>query len=178
MALIIEDGSNVENANSYVSAADARTFATLRGIELSADDSVVEAQLILAMDYIEALRDDFKGFKTNERLNGSEYEEVAQSLQWPRCNVYIDDVLFDEHSIPAELKNAQSQLVIEQFNGIDIRPSNCGKFIIDERVGPLVTKYSEKNGTDVSLNLTAVEDFLNPLLNERSSISGLISVRI
>lgn len=42
MAIIVEDGTGVTGANSYISLADARTYATNRGFELSADDTIAE----------------------------------------------------------------------------------------------------------------------------------------
>ena len=80
MTLIVEDGSIVENANSYVSVDDARTFASLRGVTLPASDAEVEVLLIKATDFIEAQRLRFQGSKVNQ----------DQALQWPRTGVYVD----------------------------------------------------------------------------------------
>lgn len=165
MTLIIEDGSGVENANSYVSVAQAKAYAAARGVTLGSD-AVVEQQLIKAMDFLEAFRSDFQGCKT----------DPAQPLQWPRENVYIDSELFLYDAIPAELKAAQCQLVIEQFNGVDLNPTVSGQFVVREKVGPIDTQYSEKIGSSGQPQLNTVNNFLAPLLNYNSSYLSTVRV--
>ena len=46
MPLIIEDGSVVPNANSFVTVADARTRAAIYGLTLPVLDADAEAALI------------------------------------------------------------------------------------------------------------------------------------
>lgn len=143
MALIIEDGSGVTGANSYIDAAGARAYATARGVTLDPSDAVVEAQLINAMDYLEGLN--YKGSPVS----------VTQALEWPRKNtVYAFDPTtpFPSNQIPVSLVDAQCQLVIEQANGIDIEPTVAGNggvagAIIEDKVDVLTTRYSDKIGT-------------------------------
>jgi hypothetical protein len=73
--IVVEDGSIVASANSYVSAADLSTYATDRGITINGTAAVL---LIQAMDYLE--QQDFQGYKYTD----------DQALQWPRGDVYID----------------------------------------------------------------------------------------
>ena len=54
MALIIEDGSGVANANSYVTTTEWDTWATARGIAHSHSTGKIEELILTAMDYIEA----------------------------------------------------------------------------------------------------------------------------
>lgn len=90
--IIVEDGSIVENANSYVTTNELQTYATDRGITLTNDLSEL---LIKASDYVESFS--FKGIKYS----------ATQSMQWPRSSVYIDSYLVDDDEIPQLLKNAQ-----------------------------------------------------------------------
>ena len=83
MTLIVEDGSRVAGANTYVSLAEFKAWADARLITYSSD-SHVNANILRAMDYIEDLS--FIGFKETE----------TQSLQWPRVNVVIDGFGLDE----------------------------------------------------------------------------------
>jgi len=176
MAIIVEDGTIVTDADSYVTVAEACAFALKRGIVLSVVDADVEVQLILASDYLEAQAINYQGIKTNEEADGT---EKLQSLQWPRYGVYLDCSIdmFDQNTIPTQLKNAQMQLVVEQFNGINLFPTESGKFVIDERIGPLVTKYSEKQATETSLQMTSVDTWLEPLFNSCGQ-SNLYSIRV
>jgi hypothetical protein len=157
ITIIVEDGSNVANANSYVSVATAREYAEYRGIELDADDETVAAQIIVGMDYLEAKECDFQGERT--------YED--QALSWPRKCVYINCKEFAEDAIPNQLKGALVQLVMAQEEGIDIAPnSSPDDFITSAKVGPLSVTYADPlkiSGSDLSPNLTAVNALLAPL---------------
>ena len=64
MALVVEDGSVVSGANSYITLADYRAWANARGISASDSDTVLERYVLRAMDYFEQLV--FIGNKANE----------------------------------------------------------------------------------------------------------------
>lgn len=102
--IIVEDGSQVAGANSYMTEAELVTYAADRGVTLTGDTSVL---LIQAMDYIEGLN--FKGYKTI----------VDQNLEWPRSYVVIDGWNeVDSDEIPQALKNglAATAIAIDQGN--------------------------------------------------------------
>ena len=108
MSLIIEDGSIVADANSYVTVLELDTYCSNRGITLSATtEAEKEALSFKAMDYIEC--NVYQGYKTN----------TEQSLQFPRYPVYIDNQLIDSNAIPATLKKAQQQIMVEIDNRIN-----------------------------------------------------------
>ncbi len=88
--IIVENGSVVAGANSYVSEAGLLDYAASRGITLSGATDVL---IIKAMDYIESLS--FIGDRHIEE----------QPLQWPRDEVYIDSYYIERETIPKELKN-------------------------------------------------------------------------
>jgi len=88
--IIVENGTVVAGANSYVSEAGLIDYATDRGVVLNGQTDVL---LIKAMDYIESLA--FIGDKHTE----------DQPLQWPRDEVYIDRYYIERETIPKELKN-------------------------------------------------------------------------
>jgi hypothetical protein len=159
MALIIEDGSGVLNANSYGTVVGARAYAVARAVVLSGTDSDVEAQLIKATDYLESLE-----YLGNVVL-------FTQSLQWPRQNLYYTypDNPIASNVIPSSLINAQYQLVVEQQNGIDIEPTVKGKTsgsgaIVEKRVDVLMTRYSERIGTTSLPIMPKVDALLRGLI--------------
>ena len=171
MALVIEDGTGVEGANSYITLAEARAYALERGVTLTADDAVLEAHLILAMDYLESLRDKYQGSKTLS----------TNSLQWPRYPVYIDGTLIGSNVIPQELKDAEAQLAIEQHNGIVISPSVAEKVgaVKKEKVGPLETEYFAGTGSSTGQPvMTKVDELLAPLLDARWRTGSIRTLRI
>ena len=104
MAIIVEDGSIVAGANSYVSELTLTEYAAARGITIT---GATEALLINAMDYIESQM--FIGVK----------KTAAQNLQWPRSNVYVDGYYVEPTILPAELRSAQIAvaLAIDAGNG-------------------------------------------------------------
>jgi len=104
MAIIVEDGSVVPNANSYVSVADATTY-------LAANIHVSAAWVALSTEQKENLliwatreldnRVDWKGSKT----------DPESSLRWPRVGVFDrDGNLIADDVIPKQLKDAVCEL--------------------------------------------------------------------
>ncbi len=105
MAIIVEDGTGVANANSYVSEADLITYAAARGVTILPANT--EEFLIRAMDYIESRS--FKGLKLRQ----------DQELQWPRTDVVIDSFLNRSDNIPDELINGLNETTLAINNGED-----------------------------------------------------------
>lgn len=117
MAIVVEDGTGSLASESYVSVADAVTYATNHGLVFDGDFPSSEAALRGAtafIDYRYRLR--FPGIRTNRRL---------QALEWPRSGAFyytssylgespyfVDPSAFypfdiiDEHTIPPEIINA------------------------------------------------------------------------
>ena len=96
--IIIENGTVVSGANSYVTTSELSTYADERGVSISAAEP--EDLLIKAMDYLESLN--FKGVKYTRN----------QALQWPRADVYIDGYYVNADTIPIELKEAEMQIAL------------------------------------------------------------------
>lgn len=126
MTIIVEDGTIVTNANSYVTTAELDTYATARGVTIISGDR--EKYLLLAMDYLEPLR-----------FIGTKYS-ATQALQWPRSGAYIDGYLLDEDAIPTLLKNAEMQIAMsisEGYSPVAVIERATKK----EKVGPLEVEY-------------------------------------
>ncbi len=126
MTIIVEDGTNVSGANSYVSADDLTAFSLARGITVVGN---AEQLLIQAMDYIET-----------QQYQGSKVL-FTQGLQWPRVNVWIDGWYNNITNIPKELKNGQMEtaIAIDQGNAPD---ADVERFAIREKVGELEVEYA------------------------------------
>lgn len=168
MALVIENGSLVAGANSYVSVADCRAYAAARQSTLPVDNTAVEAALIVAMDYLESLRADYQGSKV----------EPTQALQWPRTGVVIDGTAWPADAIPPELRNAQCQLAIEGAAGTDLMPTSDGRELIREKIDVLENEWAPgSGGINPQPIFTKVRAFLAPLLSAGGS-GGLRVTRI
>jgi hypothetical protein len=163
MTLILEDGTLVADADTYATLDVSRAFTEKRGFVPVATDIALEADLIKAMDFIESHRDKFKGDIVDE----------TQSLQWPRKNVYINNFLFDEKSIPQELIDAQCQLAIELSNGVVLLRTVTEAFITEQTVDVIKTKYDEKGAGVNSNSLPYVDIFLDVLLTSTSVLQAI-----
>ncbi len=154
MPLVIEDGSLPLGANSFVTVAEVRAFATLRASTFSATDEAIETAAILAMDYINALRGQFKGSKAT----------VGQSLLFPRVGLTVDGFAVAENAIPQILKDAQAQLAVDALAGTDLQPSGDGREVIREKVDVLETEWKPGGGSNPQPALTKARALLAELL--------------
>lgn len=165
MALIIEDGTGVSGANSYISVAEARAFADLRNLLLPSGDAQLEILIVKAFDYLEAL--DYKGEEANP----------PQDASFPRKNLYIQGVLFPDSQIPFKLKQAQSQLVYEA-QSIDLQPTGNGKEVTKEKVDVVEVEYSEKGINVARPTFTKVNGFLRDLVKAGNGFISIASIRV
>jgi len=127
MALVIEDGTGVALATSYISAADATTYHTAHGNSAwTGTDAVKEAALIKAAMYLDG--------KYRARWKGQKVKPLAQPMEWPRVGVRVVDTqlyydvppsFFDSQysgfvaitTIPQRVKDAQCELALRSLAG-------------------------------------------------------------
>ena len=166
MALIVENGTGVANANSYISVSSARVWAASRGASLPAVDTDAEVALIKAMDFIEALRTRFSGVKTL----------ATQSLQWPRSGASVDGSELEADAIPAELLSAQVQLAIDAAT-VDLQPTGTGQEVLREKIDVIEVQYAERGSGTVQPQLNKAMAFLEPLF-KNGGFSTLRTVRV
>ena len=153
MALVIEDGSQVAGANSYITVAELRAFGLARSSGLPTPNEEAESLLVRAMDYIEGMRSRFQGKKTG----------ATQPLQFPRKGLIIDDEPFPDNAIPNELKNGQAQLAIDIFAGFDPMASSDGREVLREKVDVIETEYAQSSGSGSGPSIPKTMAFLEPL---------------
>ena len=155
MSIVVEDGSNVPGANSYVSLEDARLILVSLGQNLNIDDDIAEQQILNGSRYIEAFRQNFKGWKAIS----------SQVMQWPRSGVVIDESPIDPDVIPQDLIDAQVFAAYEYAQGQTLQPSSSEQSVASEEVvGAVKVSYFDTGAIDGSPVLVRVEDSLNPLL--------------
>jgi hypothetical protein len=154
MTLIIEDGTGVDNANSYVTDAEYVAFAAARGRTIGVDAPAREKELILAMDFVESHRSQFQGIKILS----------TQSLQYPRTPVYIDSYLFPSNEIPVELKNSQMESAAI-VNSESLLKTGSTKNVQSESVAGAVSRSYFNGGKWETVRMDTVNIFLRPLLN-------------
>lgn len=153
MALIIEDGTNVENASSFATVDECRAYADARGITLPTEDADVEVLLVTAADYLNSLESRFQGHRY--------FYSDGQPLCFPREDIYE----FDRYiggEIPASLKNAQCQLAFDADSN-DLQAAGTGREVIEKKVGPLTTRYNPTGNSAPQYQPTAALALLGPL---------------
>lgn len=171
ITITIEDGSNVANANSFVTIAEVRAYAEARGVTLPVADDSLAVMLIKACDYLEAQANRYQGEIAND----------SQALQWPRIDVYINgsETAFPSNAIPKQLKSAQSALVVAINEGVDIMPNySASNFVTEETVGPITTKYADPTKVGIAPTLTAVDSLLAPLFGSTATGFALRTLRV
>jgi hypothetical protein len=140
MALIVEDGTIVANANSYISETEYQAWADARfsasRSTAPVDDAAAEVLILRAMDYFETL--DFQG----------SLEQKDQPLQWPRSWVVIDGYAPDADSIPKEVKNSLYELTYAEELG-EGYSEKIDRKVESETIGPISVTYSSSSSERV-----------------------------
>ena len=166
--LVVEDGTGVSGANTYITVDDFLTYIDNRGLSYSAgsDHDDIAANLIKATDYIEGKRKRFQGDKT----------AAANALQFPRTDCYVDGTALESDEIPNILKNAQAQIAYDlDALSIDqakpaIAASSKGD-IIREKVGPIERHYDSTGDKNPNPEFQTAEDLLAPLYKQGHGIN-------
>lgn len=152
--IIVEDGTIVANANSYVAVTDVETYISDRALT-SITSTDIDELIIRAMDYIEQL--DFKGLKLTR----------DQSLVWPRTNVVIDDYLIDTDEIPQLLKEAVSEAVIA-INDSKSPLADLERLTSSTAVGSGAVSVSYQQGGNANTVVQTLHNKLRKLLRNGS----------
>ncbi len=154
MALIVEDGSIVTGAESYISVADASTYHSNRGNTAWASlstDAIREQCLRKATDFMrQAYRSRWQGYKVNE----------DQALDWPRYGVEVEGYAVDSDIVPTEVKNACAELALKASSA-DLNP-DLTQGVLSEQVGSISVTY-DKNSPQRT-RYAAIDAMLAPYL--------------
>ena len=135
MALVVEDGTGLEDANTYVSLSECTNYHTDRSNSgWIGEDAVKEAALIRATQYLDShYRRRFLGYRGAE----------AQALEWPRYDVEDDNGYWLDGEIPRDLKYATCELALRALNGELLDDQDRGGAVRRVKVGEIETEYSE-----------------------------------
>jgi len=112
MALVVEDGTGLSNAESYISVADADIYiAAYKGADATWDDATDAAKEIAARQatqYIDGLYNWI-----------GEPETSTQALDWPRNYVY-DELGYAVDGIPTNLEQATAEVMFLVIGGTSL----------------------------------------------------------
>lgn len=125
MAIVVEDGSIVTGANSFVSRADFIAYAADKGVTI-ADEDATDILLVKAGEYINV---------QEPRLKGDRVER-DQPMAYPRNNLTIEGWDWSNTEIPRQAILAQMEFALDLNDGIDLYnpPANPNLTAKRERV--------------------------------------------
>lgn len=157
MSLVVENGTGVPGAQSYLTVAELRAFATQRALTLPVDDSEVEPLLIKACDFLA-----LKSYIGTIAVDG-------QGLDWPRLATgyySVSDGVYT-FKIPDRLKTAQAMLALEAQNGDLTWATRPGKYK-KTKMSALYVEFAADTDRASGLRMDAVDSLLQPLLSADS----------
>jgi hypothetical protein len=165
MALVVEDGTGLSTAESYVSVADAATYASNHGLTFAASpEAAAEQALRRATQWLDATYgSQFPGTRTNGR---------SQALQWPRTDatdVEGEEIASDE--IPVEIINATIEAAIRELAtpGTLTPDLKRGGSIKRVKAGSVEVEYGA--GATAMTLFTKIDAVLSSLIEKRSPYS-------
>lgn len=164
MTLVVEDGTGLANAESYVSVADATARHAAFGNDAwaaAASDTVREQALRKATAYMtQAYRGRWSGLR----------KSLNQSLDWPRFGVLVDGYPIASDKVPADIAGACADLALRALAG-DLN-ADQGRAVVREKVGTLETEYDRYSPQ--ATQYRAVSMALGPYLKGSSACVGLV----
>jgi hypothetical protein len=164
--LIIEDGTVVANANSWVTDAEYKAYAKLKGHSIPATQPERESNLANAYDFI--------NFTYEDRLQGWRVTPQTQTGCMPRSDIYAYNLLVASTSIPQDFKNAQMLASFSINAGVDTNAvktdANLASFTV---VGVYSEAYQSGSSTPTLAQMPAVSKVLRPYTKAAVNGGGL-----
>lgn len=168
--LIIEDGSQVAGANSYLDLAEARTTAAFFGVTLTSDDAALETNLKVAYQCLNSFESELQGSRLSDQDTST-----TQTGVYPRSPVSIRGNIIGANVIPDELKYSQVIAAYANESQSILMPataSTSGAVKKEQLDGVGTIEYYEGSaGDSTTAQLSFAESQLKPLLKSALNIS-------
>lgn len=174
MAIIVEDGTGLETANSFVAVAFADSYfddlnaAQWVGSDANKAEALIRASLFLSGRY------KWKGKKLNAR---------TQALAWPRTDVYDgDEYPVASDAVPKEIKAAVCELAAKEL----VSPRTLfpevllSQMVKSEQIGALRVDYLNAFNavTDAIPNYPYVLSLISGLIDSAAGVTKLSGVSV
>ena len=154
MALIIETGAGVENADSYIELLDARTFAANYGLKLSDDDTTAEITLRQAYLHLAIYEPELQGKRTT----------IEQNNIYPRTGVLSNCVAVDNNLIPESIKQAQVYAAASIQEGYATNNIDNGQALSSFSLDGVISEsYQAGSKTKLNNTIQGVQNSIYPL---------------
>lgn len=133
MALVVEDGTGLANAESYISVAAASARHTSLGNlawATAASDTIREQALRRAAAYMEqAYRERWRGTRLLR----------AQALSWPRYGAMADGYPIDSNIVPADVAAVNADLALRALS--DDLNADLERGVLRKKLGPIEKEF-------------------------------------
>ena len=160
MSIIVEDGTGLATAETYISVADADTYFSNRGVTdwASLSTAVKEQSLRKSTDdMIGRYRNRWQGVRLSE----------TQALDWPRQGVVVDSWSVPSDEVPTEVARACAQLALKANTEVLSPDLEQGK--IKEKVDVIEVEYDQYSPQ--KKRFTAVDNMLAPFLKPGGGVN-------
>ena len=163
--LIVEDGSIVADANSYVTYDYALAYHALRGNSAWAAGSELNQQyaIIRATQAVDSI---YKG-----KWKGEPTEYGAQELEWPRSGVTVGSTSIDDDVIPAAIKKAVCEAALRELATPGSMTPDLDRGGEIKRVKADVVEVEYMDGANSTTTFTAIDGLLADLVTGTSASS-------
>lgn len=160
MSIIVEDGTGISNAETYISVADTDVYLADIGTPSTSWASLSISAKEIALRVASAFLD-MKYMWKGSRI------KLDQGLSWPRIGV-IDNEGFsrDSVSIPKEVRNATAEMALRASNQTLFPDQETSSLLSSDlvKVGPITLKSEFIGGEPPDTKFTKVDKMLEPLI--------------
>lgn len=171
MALIVEDGTGLAAAESYISVTNADTYFANRGNTAWPLLTVPQKEQALrkATDWIEGkYSDDWKGHRV----------QFVQALSWPRYGAKVNGYYLFSNYVPLQITYACAELAV-RASAIDLSTDFIGPVVFSEEIGPIKTTYATgatrgAEGARTKNEYEAIEDMLSSFIDGGGNMVKLV----
>lgn len=158
MALLVEDGSGVQGAESYASIAFIKAYwanrpqSALAAAIASATDATIEGAAREATGFADAT---WGNYYRGKRAG------YVQGLMWPRTDAF-DEQDYPLPPVPPELQAAVAELAARAVSAALAQDYDRGNMVTSEQVGPIRIQYEPGGPTQKTYGVIALT--LAPIL--------------
>ncbi len=164
MPIIVENGSVVAGANSFIEVAALDAYAAARGLVISATAPEKEAALVVAADYLRN--------ESRLRYRGTR-KSASQRMPFPRVGCTEDNgPAVADNEVPWRLQDAQAALAVRVLQGVTLQPDlERGGAVKRSTIDVITTEYYE--GASPETLFAEAMGYLQPLLRTGAEPTGV-----
>ncbi len=161
--LIVEDGSIVANANSYVTYDYALAYHALRGNSAWAAGSESNQQyaIIRATQAVDSIY--------KNKWKGTPTKYGTQELEWPRQGVDVNGIELDDDLIPTALQKAVCEAALRELISANSMTPDLDRGGEIKRVKADTVEVEYMDGANSTTTFTAIDGLLANLVTGTSA---------